>query len=78
MPGKPDWFAGWPLRLGTPLSFLLAIGVIILLVEKDGATANTLFSRDESERQSDLLLLTKSRSRLEGELCVPRNSSLPN
>lgn len=62
-----DWNAGWPLWVGTPLCFLVAIGGLILIVEKDGENARTLLSRDESERQSDLLLLTKARSRLKKE-----------
>lgn len=35
-----------------------------MMVGQDGENARTLLSRDESERQSDLLLLTKARSKL--------------
>lgn len=65
---RADWFAGWPLWLGVSLGSLLVIGVLIFIVEQDGKNARTLLSRDESERQEDLLLLTKARGKPEGEL----------
>lgn len=72
---RGEWLAGWPSWLGAPLGFLSLIGLILLWVGQDGGRASALLSRDESERQSDLLLLNKARGRLQPELlCVGCNA----
>ena len=63
---RKDWDAGWLRWVLVPLVFLAAIGGLIFLVGQDGENARTLLSRSEHERQTDLILLTETRSKVEG------------